>query len=119
MRGQPAFAPTPIYVRTDARRLSMSQEPKNPVDLVRWTFTVNPDHRSEIQSHLDDLGADVLVRGGDQFVVTWEEPEGDMEEVVEALWALNGEPFEVTLEEFHRVGLHVLESDDVTAPGAA
>ena len=37
--------------------------------------------------------------------VTWEEPEGNLDEVVEALWGLNGEPFEVTLEEFHRVGL--------------
>jgi hypothetical protein len=89
----------------------MSHEPKAPVDMVRWTFTVNPDHRTEIETHLDDLGADVLVRGGDHFVVTWEEPEGDLDEVVEELWALNGGPFEVTLEEFHRVGLFTLESD--------
>lgn len=97
----------------------MSHEPKAPVDLVRWTFTTNPDRRTEIESHLDDLGADVLVRGDSQFVVTWEEPEGDVEEVVEALWALNGGPFEVTLEEFHRVGLYALESDDVPAQEAA
>src|SRR4051794_38056551 len=89
----------------------MSHESKSLVDLVRWTFTADPDRRTGIEAHLDDLGADVLVRGGDQFVVTWEEPEGDMEAVVEALWEINGGPFEATLEEFHRVGLHTLESD--------
>jgi hypothetical protein len=96
----------------------MSHE-KTPVDLVRWTFAVNPDRRTVIEAHLDDLGADVLVRGDSQFVVNWEEPEGDLEEVVEALWDLNGGPFEVTLEEFHRVGLYALESDGVTAQEAA
>jgi hypothetical protein len=93
----------------------MSQQPKSPLDLVRWSFSVNPDRRREIETHLDDLGADVLVRGDCQFVVTWEEPDGDLEDVVEALWDLNGGPFEVTLEEFHRVGLYSLESDGVAA----
>lgn len=89
----------------------MSHDPKTPADLVRWTFAVDPDRRNEIEAHLHDHGADVLVRGEDQLVVSWEEPEGDMEEVVEALWGLNGGPFEVTVEEFHRVSLHTLESD--------
>ena len=98
----------------------MSHDTNAPsIDMVRWSFTVNPVHRTEIETHLDDLGADVLVRSGDQFVVTWEEPEGDLEEVIEALWDLNGGPFEVTLEEFHRVGLYALESDGVPAQEAA
>lgn len=97
----------------------MSRDPKSPVDLVRWTFAVAPDRRTDIEAHLHDHGADVLVRGEDQLVVSWEEPEGDMEEVIEALWGLNGRPFEVTVEEFHRLGLHTLESDDVAAQEAA
>ena len=45
------------------------------LDLVRWTFTSNPDHRTEIENHLLDLGADVLVREGSEFLVTWDEPQ--------------------------------------------
>ena len=97
----------------------MSHDPKTTIDLVRWTFTVDPAHRPEIEAQLHDQGADVLVRGGDQFVVAWEEPEGEMDSLVEALWELNGGPFEVTVEEFRRVGLHTLESDDVAAQEAA
>ena len=97
----------------------MSRDAQTPVDLVRWTFAVAPDRRNEIEAHLRDLGADVLVRGGEHLVVTWEEPEGEMEELVEALWELNGGPFEVTVEQFHRVGLHTLESDDAETREAA
>ncbi len=97
----------------------MSRDPKSPVDLVRWTFAVDPDRRTEIVAYLHDHGADVLVRGEDQLVVSWEEPEGNLEEMIEALWGLNGGPFEVTVEEFHRIGLHTLESDDGAAQEAA
>jgi hypothetical protein len=97
----------------------MSHDPKTSVDLVRWTFAVDPDRRTEIEAHLLDHGADVMVRGEDQLVVSWEEPEGNIEEIIEALWGLNGGPFEVTVEEFHRVNLHTLESDDQAAEEAA
>jgi hypothetical protein len=80
-------------------------------ELIRWTFTVEPDRRAAIEGHLDDLGADVWVRDGCKFQVTWEEPDGGLDEVVEALWSLHGSPFEVTHEEFRRVGLHVLQHD--------
>ena len=91
-----------------------------PPDLVRWTFTVDPAHRPAIEAHLDDLGADVWVRDGGKFQVTWEEPEDGLDEVVEAIWTIHGEPFEVTQEEFRRVGLHVLEhSEDNSARDAA
>ena len=63
----------------------MSHDPKTPVDLVRWTFAVDPDRRTEIEAHLHDHGADVMVRGEDQLVVSWEEPEGNMEEIIEAI----------------------------------
>jgi hypothetical protein len=90
------------------------------IDLVRWSFTVSPDHRTEIETHLDDLGADVSVRGEDRFTVTWEEPEADLEGVVEAIWSLNGTPFEVTQEEFQRLSLYTLEhAEDAAAHEAA
>ena len=89
-------------------------------DLIRWTFTIDPSHRRAIETHLDDLGADVWVRDDRKFQVIWEEPEEGLDEVVEAIWAIHGEPFEVTQEEFRRVGLHVLEhSEDESARDAA
>jgi hypothetical protein len=89
-------------------------------DLLRWTFTINPEHRSEIESHLLDLGADVLVREGSDFLVSWDEPAEDLTEVVESLWALNGAPFDVIQEEFQRLGLHTLHySEDEPAHEAA
>ena len=82
-----------------------------PPDLVRWTFTVASEHRQAIETHLDDLGADVWVRDETKFQVTWEEPETDLDEVVEALWSIHGEPFEITQEEFRRLTLYVLQHD--------
>ena len=99
----------------------MSQDTNAPsIDMVRWSFTVNPDHRTEIETHLDDLGAGVYVRGEGQFTVIWEEPEGELEGIIEALWSLNGTPFEVTQEEFQRLSLHTLEhAEDAAAHEAA
>jgi hypothetical protein len=83
------------------------------IDLIRWTFTVNPDHSAEIEEHLTDLGLDVLVRDDSQFLVSWDEPEGNIDEVIEAIWAINEEPFEITQEEFHRQSLlHVQHAED-------
>ena len=76
-----------------------------PMDMVRLTFTSHPLHRNEIENHLADQGCDVLVRDDSQFLVTWDEPARDVDEVIEEVWALNGEPFEVTLEEFQRLSL--------------
>ena len=43
-----------------------------------------------------------------------------LEEVVEALWAIHGEPFEVTHEEFRRTSLNILEhSEDESSRDAA
>jgi hypothetical protein len=78
-------------------------------DLVRWSFTIDPVHRGEIESHLLDLGADVLVREGQDFVVTWDEPEGDLGDVIELIWSLNGGPFEVIQEVFHRLELNTIQ----------
>jgi hypothetical protein len=92
----------------------------NSPDLLRWTFTINPDHRTEIETYLLDLGADVLIREGSEFLVTWDEPSEDMAEVVEGIWSLNGAPFEVIQEEFQQLGLHTLHhSDDEPAHEAA
>ena len=90
------------------------------IDLVRWSFTINPANRAEVEAHLLDLGADVLVREGQEFIVTWDEPEDDLSEVIEAIWALNGEPFEVTQEDFRRIELNTIQhADDETAQHAA
>lgn len=78
-------------------------------DLIRWTFRVEPEQIEAIEGHLDDLGADVVVRDGGCFVVSWEEPEASLDPVIETLWSLNGSPFDVTQEEFHRLNLHVLQ----------
>jgi hypothetical protein len=89
-------------------------------DLIRWTFTVDPSHRQAIETHLDDLGADVWVRDGGRFQVMWEEPEEGLDEVIEAIWAIHGDPFEITQEEFHRTELHVLHhGEDDSARDAA
>jgi hypothetical protein len=89
-------------------------------DLVRWSFTIHPDRRVEIEGHLLDLGADVSVRDGHDFVVTWEEPEEDLSEVIEAIWSLNGEPFDVIQEGFHRLELHTIQhAEDESSPQAA
>jgi hypothetical protein len=83
------------------------------IDLIRWTFISDPGRRAEIEEHLTDLGLDVLVRDGDHFVVTWDEPEGNIDEVIEAIWAIHGEPFEITQEEFHRQNLlHIHHAED-------
>jgi hypothetical protein len=89
-------------------------------DLVRWSFSINPVHRGEVETHLLDLGADVLVRDGQDFVVIWDEPEGDLSDVIEAIWSLNGEPFDLVQEDFHRVELHTIQhADDDAANRAA
>jgi hypothetical protein len=87
----------------------MSQGPDpSSIDLIRWTFTTDPAHRGEIEGHLVDLGLDVLIHDEARFTVTWEEPDREVEHVIEEIWEINGAPFEVTQEEFHRLGLHTL-----------
>jgi hypothetical protein len=91
-----------------------------PIDLVRWSFTINSAQRGAIESHLADLGADVLIRDGQDVIVTWDEPEDELSEVIEAIWALNGEPFHVIQEEFQRHGLHTIHHvDDESGEAAA
>jgi hypothetical protein len=88
------------------------------IDLIRWTFTVNPERAAEIEEHLADLGLDVLVREGAHFLVSWDEPEGNIDEVIEAIWAINEEPFEITQEEFHRQSLLHIQHDEIAPPHA-
>jgi hypothetical protein len=85
------------------------------IEMIRWTFNVDPEHRGEIEAYLVDQGLEVLRRDEDTLVATWDEPEGEINEVIEELWAINGQPFEVTHEEFHRANLliyHVEEAED-------
>lgn len=87
------------------------------IDMIRITFTANPDHRTEIEGYLADLGLDVHARADGHVTAFWEEPEGDLDEVVEGLWEINGTPFEVTHEEFSRLNLLVYHHEDDTAEG--
>ena len=92
-----------------------SESTSTPTDLVRWSFAVNPTRRADMESYLLDLGADVLVRDGQDFVVTWDEPADDLTEIIEAIWSLNGEPFEIIQEDFQRIALHTIQQADAAA----
>lgn len=95
----------------------MSQE--TSIDLVRWTFTLDSPHRDAIKAHLVNLGLEVAIHDGNMFTVTWEDPEGEVEAVIEELWELNGAHFEVNQEEFHRVGHHIVHHVDATPSSEA
>src|SRR6516165_10734863 len=82
------------------------------LDMIRWTFTSDPEQSTAIEEYLVDQGLDVLRYEECKFLVTWDEPEGDVEAIIDEIWALNGAPFEVTQEEFHRLGLHTLYYSD-------
>jgi hypothetical protein len=88
------------------------------LDLIRLTFTSDPEHSTAIEEYLVDQGLDVLLYDECKFLVTWDEPEGGLEAIISEIWALNGAPFEVTQEDFHRLGLHTLY-DDVEGSEAA
>jgi hypothetical protein len=97
--------------------------PENPlsIEMVRWTFTVSPEHRVEIETYLLDLGLEIQARGDDILVVTWDEPERGIHELIEELWTINAEPFEITHEGFHRVNLlvyHPEETEEVDSAAA-
>jgi hypothetical protein len=90
------------------------------IDLIRWTFTPDETRRTEIETHLVDLGFDVHVKADGHFTVLWEEPEGDIDEVVEELWEINGAPFEVTHEEYRHLNhlVYHVDSEDSDAERA-
>ncbi len=83
------------------------------LDMIRWTFTADPENRIELEAYLLDHGADVHVKNEADFIVLWDEPEFDMDQVVEALWTLNDAEFEITHEEFHRLSLMAYHHEDV------
>jgi hypothetical protein len=82
------------------------------LDVVRLTFRSNPLHSQEIEAHLVDQGCDVLLGDDGQFLVTWDEPTRDVDEVIEEIWEINEEPFEITLEEFQRLSLLTVYYED-------
>jgi hypothetical protein len=104
-----------------AEETTVSDEANTPgIDLIRWSFTINPERRAELQQHLLDLGLDVQVVGEDQFVVTWEEPDGeDVSDIIEEMWEVHGSPFEVTHEEFRRLNLSTYHPEDAEDEKAA
>jgi hypothetical protein len=82
------------------------------IDMIRITFMPEPAHKSEIEGYLADLGLDVHLWGDGHVTAYWEEPEGELDEVVEVLWEMNGAPFEVTYEAFHRLSHLVFHHED-------
>jgi len=101
------------YVEFKEENTVNSADKTPSIELIRWTFTVNAEHRVEIETHLLDLGLEVQARGEDTLVVTWDEPEGGVEELIEELWAINGEPFEITHEEFHRTNMVIYHPEEI------
>jgi len=100
----------------------MSEErAESAIDLIRWTFTIDPARAGGVEDYLANLGLDVHRQGCGRIVATWEEPDRDPDGVIEGLWAAYGEPFEVTHEEFHRLNLLALHHEDSSEgePGRA
>jgi hypothetical protein len=84
-------------------------------DVIRWSFEADPIHAGELEAYLEDLGIDVYVKPEGRFTAIWEEPDGDPDEVVDALWKINGAPFDVTYEEFRRTDHLVYETQEPVA----
>ena len=80
-------------------------------DVVRWTFTPEPERRDPASAFLTGLGWEVLVREEGQVVATLDEPEADLDATVEELWAAVGATFEVTHEELRRTEFIVYHPD--------
>lgn len=82
------------------------------VDLVRWTFSITPEQVKAAEEYLGDQSAEFVVTSDGQVTVTWEEPEGDLDQVIDELWSALGAPVEITHEEFRLVNRLVYESED-------
>jgi hypothetical protein len=91
----------------------MSEELRNSTcDLIRWSFTIDPERKAEVETYLNDLGLDVFLRADGQVTVLWDEPEGQASEIIEGLWEAHGSSFEVTHEEFSRINLMSYHEED-------
>lgn len=88
-------------------------------DLIRWTFTIDPARLAEVVGLLNDHGLHVHDHGDGLLVATWDEPEGDPDELIEALWEVHGAPFEVTHESFRRLEHLAYHLDEDAADQAA
>jgi hypothetical protein len=89
----------------------MSEE--RSIDLIRWTFTIDPARKAVVEEYLGDLGIDVHVAADGQSTALWDEPEADADTdaIIEGLWEALGHTFEVTHEEFSR-GDHLVYNAD-------
>lgn len=94
-------------------------EQADAIDLIRWTFTIDPEKRGEVETYLSDLGAEVLVRPEGQIVALWDETEHDLDVVIEELWEILGAAIDVTHEEFHRAELLIYHHDETEDAQAA
>lgn len=89
------------------------------IDLIRWTFTIDPSQRAEVETYLSDLGLDLTIQADGQTTVLWDEPEGPADTVIEGLWEACGCTFEVTHEEFRRTNLLAYNEEEDEASEVA
>lgn len=97
----------------------MSEE--RTIDLIRWTFTIDPSRKSAVEEYLGDLGIDVHIAADGQALALWDEPEADADTdaIVEGLWEAHGATFEVTHEEFARTNHLAYDASDLDAADQA
>jgi hypothetical protein len=97
----------------------MSAPNDGAIDVVRWTFALEPDRQGPVRDLLVDHGAEVH-SVGEWIVALWDEADpAELDGVVEELWELHGAPFEVTHEEFKRLDRFVYHHEDDAAESAA
>ncbi|MDX2037155.1 MAG: hypothetical protein SFX72_10925 [Isosphaeraceae bacterium] len=87
--------------------------PEQNIDMIRWTFRVEPEKAQEIEDRLVEIGMDVSIYDDGTFQTTWDEPDRELDSVVEEIWTLNGSPFDITQESFQRTSLLVYHTEEV------
>lgn len=87
-------------------------------DLIRWNFRVDAEKAQEIETYLSELGMDVTIYEDGHFTVLWDDPDRETDPIIEQLWEMNGEAFDVTHEAFHRVSLLVYHTEEETEEDA-
>lgn len=91
----------------------------NSCDLIRWTFTIDPSRKADVEAYLADLGLEATIAADGHSVVLWDEPESQADEIIEGLWEAHGSTFEVTHEEFARLNLLAYQAEDAVEDQAA
>lgn len=90
----------------------MSAMNDGTIDVVRWTFALEPERQGPVRELLADHGAEVHAVG-EWVVALWDEADpAELDGIVEELWDLHGAPFEVTHESLKRLDRFVYHHED-------